>query len=111
MNSIRKSHLVDFQKGWIIGNFYPNLFTSDEIEVGVKFFQAGEKEETHYQRTATEFTVIISGKARMGEIIVHSGEIVTIDPGVPCDFEALEDTKLLVVKSPSLPEDKVLGAP
>lgn len=111
MKPIRKSKLDDFQKGWLIGNFQPALLTSRDVEVGVKFFRAGEIEESHFQRIATEFTIIISGKARMGNLLVSSGDVVTIDPGFACDFEALEDTALAVIKSPSLPDDKVLGSP
>lgn len=111
MRSIRTSHLNEFHKGWLIGDFHPTLLASSEVEVGVKFFQAGEKEETHYQRIATEFTVIVSGKGRFGDLLVSSGQIVAIDPGVACDFEALEDTALVVIKSPSLPDDKVVGVP
>lgn len=111
MNPAKPAHLSEYHKGWIIGDFQPTLLASTEVEVGVKFFRSGETEETHYQRAATEFTVIISGRARIGEQIVTSGHIVTIEPGVACDFEALEDTALVVIKSPSLPEDKVIGAP
>lgn len=111
MKSIQLSHLAEFHKGWLVGNFHPNLMNSTEVEVGVKFFQAGEREDMHYQKIATEHSVIVYGKARLGDLIVEPGTIVTVAPGVACDFEAIEETALVVIKSPSLPDDKILGAP
>ena len=65
----------------------------------------------HFQRTATEITLVVSGKCRLGENVLTAGDIAVIPPLESVDFEALGDTVLVVLKSPSLPSDKVEGHP
>lgn len=109
MKGMRRHRLGEFTKGWFIGNFNPSILKSSEVEVGVKFFEAGSLEPVHHQLTATEVSVLIFGRVRMGNIWLEPGDIVEIAPGIDCDFEAITDAALVVVKSPSLPDDKVLG--
>jgi hypothetical protein len=93
--------------GWFIGNFTPSLYSNTEVEVGVKRFKRGDTEPSHHQLTAVEWTCVISGKIRIGQHVFEENEIVEIPPLESVDFEALEDSVLIVVKSPSLPSDKV----
>lgn len=94
-----------------MGNFQPALFFSKEIEVGLKRFRAGQCEPNHYQRTAHEVTIIVRGRCLLADRDLREGDILTIPPGVPADFRAITDCILLVIKYPSLPNDKVLGGP
>jgi mannose-6-phosphate isomerase-like protein (cupin superfamily) len=103
------ARLSDFTNGWFLGNFNPSLFKSEDFEVCVKNFKKGENEAPHFQRIATEVTVVLSGSVRMGEHILQVDDILTVYKGEVCDFEALTDCKVLGVKFPSLPEDKVLA--
>jgi hypothetical protein len=93
--------------GWFIGNFTPSLFQNDSVEVGVKRFAKGDTEPMHYQLTATEWTCVISGSIRLGNLTFEQNDIVEIPPLESADFEALEDCILVVVKSPSIPADKI----
>lgn len=102
-------HIDSFVNGWFIGNFDPTLIKSDDIEVAVKSYKAGEKEPSHFQLTATEITVVISGKCLLGGHVLNAGDVLVIDPMEPADFEALEDCIVVACKSPSLPNDKVLS--
>lgn len=95
-------------KGWFVGNFEPTVYNSDQCEVAVKYYLAGDKEPAHYHKIATEITVIVSGKVRMGDGFYNVGDIVTIAPGETTDFEALEDTVTTVVKLPCAANDKYL---
>jgi hypothetical protein len=54
-------------------------------------------------------TVVLSGSVRMGDYILQVDDILTIHKDEICDFEALTDCKVLGVKFPSLPDDKVLA--
>jgi mannose-6-phosphate isomerase-like protein (cupin superfamily) len=103
------ARLSEFTNGWFLGNFNPSLFKSEDFEVCVKNFKKGENEAPHFQRIATEVTVVLSGSVRMGEHILQVDDILTVYKGEVCDFEALTDCKVLGVKFPSLPEDKVLA--
>jgi quercetin dioxygenase-like cupin family protein len=44
----------------------------------------------------------------MGKHHLKSGDILVVEPGEACDFEALEDSTVLAMKWPSLPDDKVI---
>lgn len=106
---MKKNNLSEFTGGWFLGDFSPSLIPMQNFEVGVKYFEKGQTEPEHYQLTATEYTVIISGECRIGKYLLSSGDILTIPPLESADFEALSKTSLVVVKTPSIPEDKVLG--
>ena len=101
--------LSDFTNGWFLGNFEPSLFKSPDFEICVKNFKKGEVEAAHFQRIATEVTVVLSGSVRMGEHVLQVDDILIIYKDEICDFEALTDCKVLGVKFPSLPDDKVLA--
>ena len=63
--------LSDFTNGWFLGNFEPSLFKSPDFEICVKNFKKGEVEAAHFQRIATEVTVVLSGSVRMGEHVLQ----------------------------------------
>ncbi len=104
-----KSNLSEYKNGWLLGNFSPAVIQTTDFEVCVKTFRFGDREISHYQVIATEITVVLSGKVRMGEILLAEDEILVVEPGEIVDFEALTDCKVLGIKFPSLPEDKVLA--
>ena len=106
---MQRFNLNDMSLGWFIGNFNPSLHKNEQIEVGVKRFKKGDTEPMHYQLTATEWTCVVQGRVRIGNDIFEQNEIVEIPPLESADFEALEDSLLVVVKSPSIPQDKKLS--
>lgn len=98
-------------KGWFIGNFEPTLYRTNDCEVAVKSYQAGDYEEKHYHKIATEITVIIKGKVRMFGHEFKEGDIITAEPGDVTDFLALEDATNVVVKIPGVNNDKYVCKP
>jgi quercetin dioxygenase-like cupin family protein len=100
--------LKDMFKGWLVGNFEPSLYKTDDVEIAVKNYKAGDKEEKHYHKIATEITIISDGKVRMNRTIYGTGDIITIEPGEATDFEVLEDTITTVVKLPCVKDDKFI---
>ena len=103
------SKLDDMIKGWFVGNFDPTLIKTNEVEVAVKKYKAGDSEDTHYHKIATEITVVVSGRIRMNGKEYVAGDIIVMEPGEATDFEALEDTSCTVVKYPGANNDKYLG--
>ena len=101
--------MEEFTKGWFVGDFSPVLLHSKDYEIAVKWFKAGEKEPLHKQITATEITVVIAGQIRLGGEISSKGDVITIPPGEFAEFESITDSSLVCVKTPSLPNDRVLG--
>ena len=108
---MQKARLSNMVRGWFIGNFTPTVLATQAVEVGVKLYKAGDSEERHFHKIATEVTVILSGRVRMNGVEFISGDIITIEPMESTDFEVLEDTSTIVVKLPGASNDKYLGAP
>lgn len=108
---MQRAKLSDMVRGWFIGDFTPTVLTTQAAEVGVKLYKAGDSEERHFHKIATEITVILSGRVRMNGVEFVSGDIITTEPMESTDFEVLEDTSTVVVKLPGATNDKYLGAP
>ncbi len=100
--------LDEMTSGWFIGNFEPSIIKTNDVEVAVKRYKAGQKEASHYHKIATEITVIVSGEVKMNGIRYVAGDVVVIDPGDVTDFEAITDAINTVVKYPGANNDKYL---
>ncbi|OBT15800.1 hypothetical protein A9266_21030 [Vibrio tasmaniensis] len=105
---MNKSNLDDYVRGWFIGGFEPSLYSTTDVEVAIQRFKKGDKEASHCHKVATEITVIVSGKAKMKDMILREGDILRIAPGEYTDFEAIEDTVTVVAKLPGALNDKYL---
>lgn len=106
---MKKSRLEMMVKGWFVGDFKPTLLRTTDVEVAVKEYKKGDKEERHYHKLAIEITVIVSGKVKMNDDVFNAGDILVIEPNESTDFEALEDTVTTVVKYPGIKNDKYTG--
>jgi quercetin dioxygenase-like cupin family protein len=105
MNSYILSNMV---KGWFVGGFSPAVLQSSEFEVAIKKYKLGEIEPLHFHQIATEITVVISGNIVMCEKSWSEGDIIVLHPGEATSFMALSDAVTVVVKTPSVPDDKYL---
>lgn len=105
---MKSAKLADMVKGWFVGNFEPTLYRTNDVEVAIKEYKAGEYEAAHYHKIATEITVVQSGRVKMFGQIFNGGEIIVVEPNEATDFEAFEDTVTIVVKIPGANNDKYL---
>lgn len=105
---MKTAQLSEMVKGWFVGNFEPTLYRTNDVEVAVKSYRAGETEGAHYHKIATELTVIISGSVRMNNVVYSQGDIIVMEPGDVTDFVALTDAVNVVVKVPGANHDKYL---
>ncbi len=103
---MKTAKLNEMIKGWFVGNFKPTLYKTNDVEVGVKTYCAGNCEDWHYHKIATEITVIIAGEVEMNGKKYSAGDIIVIPPGEGTDFKALSDAKNVVVKIPGANNDK-----
>ena len=101
--------LDHFTKGWFVGKFEPTLISTDDVEVAVKHYRAGDAEARHHHRIATEITAIVSGTVRMNGREFKAGDVIKIAPGESADFAALTDAVTAVVKHPGASSDKYPG--
>jgi quercetin dioxygenase-like cupin family protein len=108
MNS---ANLAGMVRGWFVGEFTPSAFNTDACEVAVKDYKAGETEEAHYHKIATEVTLVISGEVAMSGKTWGPGDIIVLVPGDITAFEALTDAKTVCVKIPGALNDKYVANP
>jgi quercetin dioxygenase-like cupin family protein len=105
---MKSRRLDDMKGGWFVGNFEPSLYKTNDVEVSVKRYKAGDYEQWHYHKIATEITVVISGRIEMNGQVYEKDDIVTIEPGEGTDFRALAESVNVVVKMPGANDDKYL---
>lgn len=98
-------------KGWFVGDFEPTLFATQDVEVAVKDYAAGDREARHHHKVATEITVVVRGRVRMGDRELGPNEIAVLSPGESSDFEALTAVTLVAVKLPGVKDDKYIDPP
>jgi quercetin dioxygenase-like cupin family protein len=103
---MKKYRLENFTRGWVVGDFEPNIFRTKDFEFMVRYYKAGDTEAKHVHNVADEVTIIVSGKFKMNGKILEAGDVVHVVPGEPADFECLEDGANAVVKRPSVMGDK-----
>lgn len=106
---MKLDRLDNYSRGWVIGNFAPALVQTSDFEIAIHNVMAGDTVEPHYQKTATEYTVVVSGKIRFEDNILSSGDIFVYEPLEVCDVEIIEDAVTVVIKTPSVGiDDKVI---
>jgi hypothetical protein len=88
-----------------VGDFEPSVLKIKDFEVGVLTRKKGF-DISHYHKIATEITCLISGKMKINGLEIEEGDIFIIEPNVVADAFFYEDSKLLVVKLPSVIGDK-----
>lgn len=106
---MKKYRLKDFTGGWYLGDFYPTVLKTDAVEVAFKHHKKGEEWPRHAQKVAIEVNYIVAGMLKMNGVLCRKGDIIVVDPGEFIKPIFLSDVKVVVVKIPSLPSDKILG--
>lgn len=100
--------LQDFKNGWFLGDFSPSVMRSEGFEVGVLTHLAGERWPAHFHRVSKEINVLLSGKMIVCGKEINPSEIFIFEPLEIADPVFLEDCKVLCIKVPSAPGDKVI---
>jgi len=95
-----------FIGGWFIGNFEPTAFLTKEFEVCYKIHKKNEKWPPHYHKMATEINYLMKGRMIIQGKELISGDVFIIDAGEIANPIFLEKCELIVVKIPSVINDK-----
>lgn len=103
---MRVSKMADMKGGWFIGSFFPTTYHTDAFEVCFKKHTKGEEWQTHYHKQATEINYLIRGQMTVNGIPLNEGDIFTIEPMEVSSPVFLTDCELIVVKTPSVQNDK-----
>jgi len=102
---MKRAKLNDMVKGWFIGHFEPSILKTDQFEVGVLQRKKGG-EEPHYHAVATEYNILLSGNLTLSGESILPGDIFVIEPNEIVYPFYHEDSTILCVKTPSIPNDK-----
>jgi quercetin dioxygenase-like cupin family protein len=105
---MKKFQFNDMKGGWFIGNFEPTAFKTSEFEVAVISHKQGEMWDKHYHKKSKEITLVLKGKIKLDDEILSKGDIFLIEPDETVDPEFLEDTEVIVIKTPSITNDKYI---
>lgn len=105
---MERFNLQDFKGGWFLGNFSPAVYKTVDFEVSVKYFNAGDSEKAHFQKVASEITVVIAGVISLNEKKFSANDIVIIEPNEVAEFVSISESILVCIKFPSIPSDKII---
>jgi macrodomain Ter protein organizer (MatP/YcbG family) len=106
---MEKFNLNNFIKGWIVGHFDPALIKTTDFEVAIKRYKAGDYEKSHHHKVAIEFTIIVDGVVEMNNKTYIKDDIIKIEQNESTDFECLTDVTTVVIKTPSIDNDKYIN--
>lgn len=96
---MRIHKLKDMVRGWIVGKFNPNLYLKD-YEIGFKYYNKGDYENSHKHLLSEEVTIILFGEVEMNGVKYSEGDIVIQDKGEFTDFLCLSDRAIISVYRP-----------
>ena len=103
------NNIDNFTMGWLVGNFNPSLIRSYDIEVGIKHLTKHTHIEKHYQKISTEYNYIATGSLFVNGQLLSQGDIFIYEPKEVTEITVLEDSIVVVIKTPSLGyNDKVV---
>lgn len=102
------SSLNSYIGGWFLGNFEPSLLRIDSFEVCVVSHRKMEATTPHYHTQSEEINLILDGRLMVSGRVLEKNDIFVYSRFEISDVEFLEDSRLLVVRVPSAPNDKVL---
>lgn len=95
-------------RGWFIGDFEPAAYRTANFEVGILSHKRGERWAAHYHEHADEINYLLEGSMSINGELIEAPCIFVISRGEVADPEFLTDCKLVVVKTPSRPGDKII---
>lgn len=96
-----------YTRGWIIGNFEPCLYKSNDYEVGLLFHKMNEQHDFHYHLLCDEINFLYSGKMKVNEIQYEEGDVFVIPKNQVACPKFITDCKLVCVKTASNTKDKL----
>lgn len=105
---MKTGKLASMNGGWFVGDFAPAIWQDKNFEVAFKTHHKGEYHAPHLHKIAHEINVVIHGKIQIQGQVFEAGDIFVMEPGEVADPQFLEDCELIVVKVPSVMNDKYL---
>lgn len=93
-------------RGWFIGDFPEAAVRTKDFEVCWQGNSAGNTDKPHVHKIVTEVQLITSGRMVINDVEFGPGDIYVSEPGEEYHAHYLEDTEVVAIKFPSIPDDK-----
>lgn len=106
VQQVERSNINLMRGGWFVGDFEPSLSKSKDFEVGYRCYKKGEQHDTHYHTIAKEINCVARGSVEVCGEIYKEGDIFIVHPFKVIKPNFIEDTSIICVKIPSVPNDK-----
>lgn len=103
---MRTDKISRMTNGWLIGDFEPNVLRTSQFEIAHHVYKKGFHGVPHTHKIATEYNYIVSGRLIASGLELEAGDMFIYEPNEVADVVFLEDTNLVIVKTPSVPGDK-----
>jgi hypothetical protein len=104
---MRKLKLSDAgDRGWFVGDFEKAVVRTKDFEVCWQGNSAGTVDTPHMHKIITELQLITEGRMIINGVEFGPGDIYVSEPGEEYRAHYLEDTKVVAIKFPSIPNDK-----
>ena len=98
--------LKDMINGWVVGNFDPAAFKTENFEVGYHSYEKGAPTNHHYHKLSTEINVVIRGDIEINGKRFTDGDIFVLEPYMVSESKFYKNTELIVIRTNSNPTDK-----
>ena len=100
--------LSKYIRGWIIGNFEPCLYKTNDYELGILTHEKNEQWGFHYHKELDEINFLVEGNMLLNGISIKKGQVFVIPRNQIACPKFLETCKIICVKIPSKPGDKYI---
>lgn len=100
--------LDQFIGGWFVGDFAPAILRTSAFEAGYKHHLAGEPWDAHYHEHMEEITLLLEGTMQIRGKTLVGPVLFLLERNEPADPIFVTDCKVFVIKTPSVPGDKVV---
>ena len=99
--------VTDYKNGWMIGDFDPSVVRTPSFEFAHHFHPKGFIGRSHKHVQSREFNYIVRGRLMAKDRELTAGDMFIFDKGeYSGEVTFLEDTDMVVIKTPSSPHDK-----
>jgi hypothetical protein len=95
-------------RGWYVGDFEPTAYRTAAFEIGILEHKKGEVWDVHYHELSDEINYLLEGSMTINGVLLEAPTIFVLERGEIADPTFLTDCRLVVVKTPSAPGDKII---
>ena len=101
-------NICDYVRGWIIGDFEPNIKKIKDYEIGLLTHKKDEKWGFHYHQLATEINILLDGRFIINNQEIKKGDVFIFEKNMIACPIFIEECKIICIKIPSCPNDKYI---